>query len=67
MRSDEPQNNNSQQGESVEFVPLAPLLENPDPDFDVVVAQRNREAPGRIEPAKEENRPAPANRKGKLP
>jgi hypothetical protein len=57
--NDELQNNNSQQGETVESITLASLLENPDPDFDVVVAQRSREALNRIERATDENRPAP--------
>lgn len=59
MLSDEPQNNNSQQGESVEFIPLAPLLENPDPDFDVVVNRRVKDKPGWLERAKEAIRPTP--------
>ena len=59
MVNDEPQNDNSQQGESVESITLASLLENPDPDFDVVVTQRSRNTPGRIELATDGDRPAP--------
>lgn len=59
MVNDEPQNNNKQQTESVEFIPLAPLLENPDPDFDVVVVKRSKDLPGRIEYSTGESSPAP--------
>lgn len=61
MVNDEPQNDNSQQGESVESIPLVALLENPDPDFNVVVEKPSKDMPGRIEPATDENRPAPPN------
>lgn len=61
MINDEPQNNSSQQAESVELIPLAPLLENPDPDFDVVVEKRSRHILGRREPAAVESRPASQN------
>ena len=59
MLSDEAQNNNSQQGESVEFIPLAPLLENPDPDFDVVVKRPVKDRPGWLERVIEVIRPTP--------
>ena len=59
MVNDEPQNDSSQQVESVESLSLAALLENPDPDFDVVVTQRSQHVPSRIERATDENRPAP--------
>ena len=49
MRNDKPQNDNSPQVYSVELIPLAPLLENPDPDFDVVVPRGSKDAPRRIE------------------
>ncbi len=65
MVNDEPQDDNSQQGESVESITLASLLENPDPDFDVVVTQRSRDVPGRIELATNENRPAPPKTESK--
>ncbi len=65
MVDDEPQNNNSQQDETVESITLASLLENPDPDFDVVVTLRSRNAPGRLERAKEAIRPAPPNGENK--
>ena len=65
MVYDEPQNDNSQQGETVESIPLVALLENPDPDFDVVVTKRSKDIPGRIEPATDENRPAPPNPESK--
>lgn len=65
MVNDEPQNDNSQQGETVESITLASLLENPDPDFDVVVAQRSQEVPNRIERATDENLPAPPNAESK--
>lgn len=58
MFIDDPQDNSSQQAESVELIPLAPLLENPDPDFDVVVEKRSRDFPGRIERSTDVNRPA---------
>ena len=59
MLSYEPRNNNSQQAESVELIPLAPLLENADPDFDVVVERRNASIRGRIKRAIDELRPSP--------
>ncbi|MDE2777649.1 MAG: hypothetical protein OXI77_17110 [Chloroflexota bacterium] len=59
MVIDEPQNDSSQQGEFVESITLASLLENPDPDFDVVVAKFSKEMPGGIERAPGETRPAP--------
>ena len=65
MLNDEPQNDNSQQSESVELIPLAPLLENPDPDFDVVVERRSKDRLDRIELATEENRRAPHNPENK--
>ena len=65
MVYDEPQNDNSQQDETVESIPLVALLENPDPDFNVVVEKRSQHIPGRIEPATDENRPAPPNPESK--
>ena len=65
MVSDEPQNNNSHQGESVESITLASLLENPDPDFDVVVKRRVKDKPGWLERAKEAIRPSPPNGENK--
>ena len=65
MVNDEPQNDNSRQDESVESIPLATLLENPDPDFDVVVTKRSQHIPGRKERATDENRPAPPNPESK--
>ncbi len=65
MVNDEPQNDNSQQGESVESIPLVALLENPDPDFNVVVERRSQDVPGRIELGTDENRPAPAKTESK--
>ena len=59
MVNNEPQNDSSQQGESVESLSLAPLLEDPDPDFDVVVARRSRDMFGRIERAINGDGPAP--------
>ena len=49
MVDDEPQNDSGQQSEWVESIPLATLLENPDPDFDVVVEKRSNDIPGRTE------------------
>ena len=65
MVYDEPQNDNSQQDETVESIPLVALLENPDPDFNVVVEKRSQHIPGRIERATDENRPAPPNPESK--
>lgn len=65
MRSDEPQNGNSQQDESVESISLVALLENPDPDFDVVVDRRSADIRGRIKRAFDELRPAPPDRESK--
>ena len=65
MVNDKPQNDNSQQGESVESIPLADLLENPDPDFNVVVTQRSQDIPSRIELGTDENRPAPPKTENK--
>ncbi|MDE2748569.1 MAG: hypothetical protein OXI34_06370 [Chloroflexota bacterium] len=59
MVNDEPQKDTSQQGEFVESITLASLLENPDPDFNVVVEKRSRDVLGRIEQATEGNRPLP--------
>ena len=59
MVNDKPQNDNSRQVEWVELIPLAPLLENPDPDFDVVAERRSKDMPGWIEQATDGNRPAP--------
>lgn len=67
MVGDEPQNDNSQPVESVESIPLATLLENPDPDFDVVVERRSRDMPGRIERAINGNRPASSTPKAGNP
>ncbi len=60
MFNDEPQNDNSQQGETVESITLASLLENPDPDFDVVVTQRSSVLPRRIELATDDKPPPPS-------
>ena len=57
MVNDEPSNNNSEQAESIELIPLAPLLENPDPDFDVVVTKGSHDISGRIELATDDARP----------
>ena len=65
MVNDEPKNNNIQQGETVESITLAALLENPDPDFDVVVARRSKDMPGRLERATDDNRAAPPNPESK--
>ena len=59
MVNDEPQNDNSQQVDSVESLSLAALLADPDPDFDVLITQRSQHVPGRIEQAKDENGPSP--------
>jgi len=63
--NDEPKNNNSQQGETVESITLAALLENPDPDFDVVVARRGNGHAGRLERATDDKRAAPPNPESK--
>ena len=59
MVNDEPQDDSSQQGEFVESITLASLLENPDPDFDVVVERRSRDMPERIERGIDRSRPVP--------
>ena len=59
MVNDETQNDNGQQSELVESIPLATLLENPDPDFDVIVEKRSKDYGSQIERAIDENRPAP--------
>ena len=65
MVSDDPQNDNNQQHELVESIPLAPLLENPDPDFDVVVERRSRDLPGWVKRAADAIRPAPSKPENK--
>lgn len=62
MHSDKRQNDNNQQGETVESITLASLLENPDPDFDVVVTQRSSVLPRRLERATEANPPNTENK-----
>ena len=59
MLGDDPQNDNNHQGETVESIPLAALLENPDPDFDVVVVQRSKDLSSRREFAAEDYPPPP--------
>ena len=61
MVNNAPQNNISQQDESEESISLVALLENPDPDFDVVVEKRGADVRGRIRRAIDELRPAPPN------
>ena len=63
MVNDETQNDNGQQSELVESIPLATLLENPDPDFDVIVEKRSKDHGSQIERARDENRPAPPSPK----
>ena len=65
MDNDEPQNDNSQQVDSVESLSLAALLADPDPDFDVLITQRSQHIPGRIERAIDKYRPAPPKQESK--
>ncbi len=65
MANEERQNDNSQQSESVEFIPLATLLENPDPDFDVVIPRRNASFARRAVQALSEIRSALTNTENK--
>ena len=64
MEFNDPQNDNNQQSEAVESILLASLLENPDPDFDVVVAQRSKNVPRRVELAEQDAPPAPPKPEG---
>lgn len=58
MVSDEPQHDNNQHSELVELIPLKPLLENPDPDFDVVITERSQFLPSLFKRRTVKNRPA---------
>ncbi len=60
MVNDDPKNDNSQQADTVELIPLAPLVENPDPDFDVVVERRGRNFRSWFKRVADGVRPAPS-------
>ena len=61
MNNDEPQNDNNEQAETVELIPLAPLLEDPDPDFDVVIERRGRDFLSRFKRATAHSAPGALN------
>ena len=67
MAVDKLQNYNSQTGELVQSISLVDLLENPDPDFDVVVERRSRDMRGWIKRAADAIRPARSTPKAGSP
>ena len=58
MVNDEPQHDNNQEGELVELIPLKPLIEDPDPDFDVVITERSQFFPSLFKRRRDKSRPA---------